>query len=367
MARDDDYKARARKRASERSDSSWFKLKEGNNTFRILRTPVGKNTPSVYYEYKIHRDVGPKRRKLRCGKDLDGNGNCWMCDKQIPKLESAGKATRAAALEAGEEMVVQVAIVKDNDGEPKFVGPKVFSPSRTVGTQILTSVLGGKRDYVDHKKGYNVSLSRTGTGKMDTRYGVLDRDDEPTEVPDSITDKLVPFSKLKEVPVYSEDAMKAAYFGREEEDDEDENEEEDEVSKSGEDGEDEDEEEDEKPAPKAKGKKAKDVDEDEEDEDELEDAEDEEEEKPKPKGKAAAKKKDEEEDDEDLADLDDDDEPDDIEDEDEEDEKPVAKAKGKGKKAEVEEEDEEDSEDEDEEEEKPKRKSPAPPPSRRKK
>src|SRR3990170_2000777 len=110
----DDYKERARRRASERQTSSWFKLKEGENSFRILRTPESKKTPGVFYEYALHREVGPRKATVRCGRDpVTGEGACWLCDVQIPKLEQKGLETRAALLASKDSFVVQVAVINE--------------------------------------------------------------------------------------------------------------------------------------------------------------------------------------------------------------------------------------------------------------
>ncbi len=94
-----DYKERARKRAEERKQSVWYKLSEGDNTFRMLPTPEGKESQPVWTEYSIHREVGPKKMQVRCGKDIEGEGDCWLCDIKIPKLLDAGNDARATALD----------------------------------------------------------------------------------------------------------------------------------------------------------------------------------------------------------------------------------------------------------------------------
>ncbi len=211
-----DQKARARKRAAELNSSIWFKLKEGDNTFRILPTPESKKSPGLWLEYNVHRDVGPRKAVVRCGKDPQTNeGDCWLCDTMIPKLRKKGAEARASALDSKPVFLVQVAKVVIGDDEvPKFSGPFLFNPSKGVAGQLLSSVFGSKkRTYEDPKKGYNITLSRTGTTKNDTRYGVLESDDEPSQVPSDLIKKLKAFSELKEVPGYDEAKQKAAYQG----------------------------------------------------------------------------------------------------------------------------------------------------------
>jgi hypothetical protein len=284
----DDYKSRAAQRAKERNTSNWYKLAEGDNCFRILQTPESKTTPSVFIEYDVHRDVGPKRQKVRCGKDLRGEGDCYLCDKVIPALRKKGQDTRAVALEPRGETIVQIAKVNE-DGD--MTGPFIWSPSKTIADQLIASVFTSKkRDYADSENGYNLSLSRTGTGKNDTRYGIIEPDVESSEVPEAIVKKLKPFSELKEIPTYSEAKQKAAYTGSDYDPDDDDEEETVEEPES----EDDDEEEEAKPRGKdkpvpVKGKKKPEPEPDEDEE--LSETEDEEESEPEPPKKVTGKKK----------------------------------------------------------------------------
>ena len=282
-----DYRERARQRAAERRTSIWYKVAEGENTFRILPTPESETSDPVFIEYAVHRDVGPKKQYVRCGKDpVSGEGRCWICDSLIPKLKKAGKESRVALLTSRDICAVQVAKV-DDDG--KMTGPFIFNPSKTVADQLIASVFGSKkRDYVDPKKGYNLTLSRTGTGRNDTRYGIIEPDQEPTPVPSELIKKLKAFSDLKEIPAYDEAKQKAAYTGEDAVDEPD-DEEEEEV-----DAEEETEEEEEEPK-KPIGKKKKPAPEPEEEEEEDVDLDDleaeEEEEEPEPEEKPKGKKK----------------------------------------------------------------------------
>jgi hypothetical protein len=353
-----DYRERARQRAAERRTSIWYKVAEGENTFRILPTPESETSDPVFIEYAVHRDVGPKKQYVRCGKDpVSGEGRCWICDSLIPKLKKAGKESRVALLTSRDICAVQVAKV-DDDG--KMTGPFIFNPSKTVADQLIASVFGSKkRDYVDPKKGYNLTLSRTGTGRNDTRYGIIEPDQEPTPVPSELIKKLKAFSDLKEIPAYDEAKQKAAYTGEDAVDEPD-DEEEEEV-----DAEEETEEEEEEPK-KPIGKKKKPAPEpEEEEEEEVEEVEEEEE--PKAKGKKKKPEPEPEEEEEEDVDLDD------LEAEEEEEEpEPEEKPKGKKKKPEPEpEEEEEEVEEEEEEEEEeepepPKKSKLAPKPKRKK-
>lgn len=382
----EDYRDRASKRKAQLGQSIWFKLETGNTTFRIAPTPAGKTSPPVFYERGIHRDVGPKKLSLTCGKAVNDEGvlegDCYIDDSYRVKLEKQGREARAAALEPQIQMVLQV--FRINEDTDKWEGPFIWTPSPGLGGKLMGLLSSKKRLYADAKKGYNITINRKGTTKNDTRYGEMEPDTDPTPVPAEMLKKLKPFDQLKkELQAYSLAAQKAAILGTEvidEDVDDDIDEDEEEVApKSKASGK-------AKPAAKKKpvgddededadDEEADDVDVDEADEDEADDVdedvdEDDEDEpvvkskKAAPAKKAVGKKKAApiDEDEEDDVDVDEDEgaEPDD-EDDDDEPVKPSKKAtpvtKGKATKKAVpepdedEEEDDIDLEDEDEEDE----------------
>src|ERR1700685_232443 len=105
---DKDWREEAKERYQEKVSKGRFKLVEGENTIRILpRVKAKSKVP--FYEYLVHREVGPNKRFMRCGKNLHGDGDCWLCDKKIPALaasESPSKNKMAAALQPVEQFVV---------------------------------------------------------------------------------------------------------------------------------------------------------------------------------------------------------------------------------------------------------------------
>lgn len=214
-----DWRQEAQERYKEKQQQGRFKLVEGENTIRILPRIGSKKSQAPFFEYLVHRDVGPNKRFVRCGKNLHGDGECWLCDKKIPDLESSGKSSKrqlAASLQAKEQFVVQVASVDPDSG--KMTGPFLWAVStggaRSLSARLLGVLKTPKRDYVDPVKGYNMTIERTGTGMRDTIYGQIITDEEPSEVPEKLLAKAKPFSSY--VPAYSEEQQKAAYFGRDE-------------------------------------------------------------------------------------------------------------------------------------------------------
>jgi hypothetical protein len=257
----DDYRAAAKKR-QERTKTEKFGLKVGDNTIRILKTPKGRTSPAVFFEFAMHNKVGPEKKWLRCGIDIaTGKGKCYICQKEIPRLEKRGKEERASALAPEPKMVLQVASI--DDGE-KWTGPHLFWPSSGKAGEITTLLLSTRKDYVDPRRGYNFGISRTGTD-LKTRYGPIEIDADPSKVPSKIMDKLKSFDDLASIPKYDEAKQKAALEGREVRDDDeddsrsrkrgrDEDEDEDDYDEDVEDAEDEDEDDEDTPRSKKKKK-----------------------------------------------------------------------------------------------------------------
>jgi hypothetical protein len=303
---EDDYRKRAAEHRKEKLSKGLFKLPEGETKIRILKTPKDeeRNSPSVWIEYYVHRNVGPKKLTLRCGKSvIDDSGPCWLC-KVVKVLKEKGKTKMAALLERQKVYAVQVAVWDEDISNLR--GPLLWPmPSGKSAKSIsfkVETIVSSKKDYLNHKEGYNFTFERQGTGMMDTVYGKTERDDEPSAVPKQIVAKLKPFADV--VLQYDPEAQKNAYYGKAVEDEEEEQPKKRRPV---------DEDEDEAPTPKKK-KPAVDEDEDEEpqpkkkpvvdDDDELEEpapkkrkpaADDEEEDEPKPKKKKPAADDDEEE------------------------------------------------------------------------
>ena len=206
-----DKKEAAAQKFKERTASKRFKLPEGNTTFRVLPNAKGLDR-AEYIEYKMHSGVGARNAYLRCGKKMNGEGECWLCDEQIPKLEKSGKSSHKKAaedLKAKECFAVQIAYLSDG----KWVGPTLWEMSAGVANKLLGVM--SRRDVSNPEKGYNLTISRTGTGMRSTKYGDIDRDDEKSEVSEKIMAKLKPFGEV--LKKYDEDAMKAEYYGHEQE------------------------------------------------------------------------------------------------------------------------------------------------------
>lgn len=243
---EDDYRAKAAMHRKEKLSKGLFKLPEGETTIRILKTPKDeeRKSPSVWIEYYVHRNIGPKKLTQRCGKDvINDSGNCWLC-KVVNLLKEKGKTKLAASLEKQKVYAVQVAVMDEDIGGLR--GPLLWTMSSGKSAKSLSfkveTIVSSKKDYLNHKEGYNFTFERQGTGMLDTVYGKTERDEEPSRVPKQIVEKLKPFADA--VLQYDPEGQKQAYYGKVEEEEE-------EVNKPKRRPVDEDEE-DEAPAPKRK-------------------------------------------------------------------------------------------------------------------
>lgn len=217
------WQENARKRAKAMQTGSKFKLTEGQNTFRILpnrsavlRFKKEKNWKKAcaayppFIEFVSHRDVGPDKKFIRSGKDVDGLGKCWITDVLIPRLErsrSGSDKAAAKAMRPQEQFIIQVAWI---DSEGEWQGPGFFyvpSPLRPHIMDLLGNLAG--RQYDHPKKSKNITINRKGTGMRDTKYGMLVLDEEGSKVPLDIVRKVKAFSEV--ASEYSEAAQKEAW------------------------------------------------------------------------------------------------------------------------------------------------------------
>ncbi len=217
------WQEKAHRRANAMKTGSRFKLVEGDNTFRILpnRSAVlefktVKNWRKAcagfppFIEFLAHRDVGPDKKFIRSGRDVDGDGECWITGVLIPRLEqSSSKSDKsiAKAMAPQEQYIVQVAWL---DREGNWQGPGFFyvpGPLRPAIMELLGNLKG--RQYDHPKKGKNMTINRTGTGMRDTKYGTLILDEDASEVPIEIIRKVKAFSEV--APEYSETTQQEAW------------------------------------------------------------------------------------------------------------------------------------------------------------
>ena len=192
---------------------------EGETTLRIAPNKhdlAGKSEDlkdAPFAEIRMHYGVGPDGIPQRCGKDIDGRGKCWLCDVQIPKLASSSNPSRqkmADEISPTDVLVVQVFPVQNDKfrkAQPWWIS------SKRLAVTVLQLLSSTRRSYIHPIKGYNVTITRTGTG-MKTQYSSAIPDDGPSSVPKSALETIQEFQEV--LPAYSANKQKSVFFGKEE-------------------------------------------------------------------------------------------------------------------------------------------------------
>jgi hypothetical protein len=210
------WKDEAKQRHSDASSGGKYELVRGENTFRLLPNKKGPNV-KPYAEYRTHYKVGPRQAIQQCGKDVDGVGSCWLCDKMLPELlrsNSDAKQAQAQAMASKARLCVVVSPI--NRDTNTFGAPKPLfmdiTGARGLSTIIYSLLKETRRSYEDPKRGYNITIGRTGE-RLKTVWGIPTPDESPSLVPANIMLALQPLESY--LFPYSAKAQQDAYYGRE--------------------------------------------------------------------------------------------------------------------------------------------------------
>lgn len=198
-----------------------FKLEEGTNVFRVLPNTNATGDVDGSFENESplirtysHRDVGPEKKWVPCGRNHAGEGSCYLCDVIIPALQKSGKRSKIAlakSIERRGQWVAQVAYMNESQ---RWAGPALWYVPGSGGDKSFCYKLMKKlqkKDYTNPVKGYNFTVEREGMGMKDTVYGDIEVDDAPTKVPSSIMKNLKPFSEM--LPEYDKQQQVGAWKG----------------------------------------------------------------------------------------------------------------------------------------------------------
>jgi hypothetical protein len=197
-----------------------FTAPEGRHEIRVLETPADKErkSPALYLEYLVHYKVGPNKRTARCGNEpgQTKHRRCWLCRK-IAQLEQEGRTAKAAEMAPQQKLAVQVAVKDPDSGD--MVGPLLWEmpvgkSADSIGYKIKGVISSDRRNYTDHKRGYNIHFRRIGQ-MLKTKYEDFEADDHHSKVPSGIVKQLKPFVDAG-IYQYDEQWQKDAYYGRDE-------------------------------------------------------------------------------------------------------------------------------------------------------
>lgn len=161
------------------SGAAFMKLKVGRNIVRILPPPAGKRSPfRTAFQHFI--EMAGVRKSVICARQ-EARKPCLVCQK----IDEMRKSRLPVDQEMANAMFARRRIfcnVIDRSDEAK--GPKVLAFGKTVHEQLVAlrtdPSAGG--DYVHPEEGCDVIITRSGTGKNDTKYQVaLARKESPLE------------------------------------------------------------------------------------------------------------------------------------------------------------------------------------------
>lgn len=199
-------------------DVKVYAPKQGANLLRIL-PPSWKGARHFGLRVKIHYDVGPEDRRYLCLRDENSpHKRCPVCEALYDLGPNATQEEKRA-LRAGDGIVYYVI---DRDAEKD--GVQVWLTSPTNDSEIAAQMVNRRNKSVlpiaHPDDGYDVEFSRTGTGKMKTRYRgfqimresspLSDNDKRADEWLDAVFDHPLPTV----LNFYSPERIEEVFYGR---------------------------------------------------------------------------------------------------------------------------------------------------------
>lgn len=151
----------------------FVKIEPGDNIFRFLPPPPGKNTPfRVTAMHYIDAVPGLDKQLVFACPRHESRTPCLACQKADELSRSANPHDRERGQKIAANLRVYAAVVQRND--PDMV-PKVLSFGKQIFDQLKAirknPRLGG--DFTNPtEQGFDIIISRAGTGKNDTKYVV---------------------------------------------------------------------------------------------------------------------------------------------------------------------------------------------------
>jgi len=161
--------ADAEKAASESEGKNYMKLKVGRNVVRILPPPEGESSVfKVVYQHFL--ELPGKKGSFMCPRIMNKQ-HCPICAKADELKASGRKADMEAANDLFARRRVFCSVI---DRADEAAGPKVLGIGKTVHEPLLdmrrNEDVGG--DFAHPIEGFDIIITRTGTGKNDTKYTV---------------------------------------------------------------------------------------------------------------------------------------------------------------------------------------------------
>jgi len=154
------------------SGGSFLKLSVGRNVLRLLPPAIGQRTPFIKTMRHYYTPEGADRAIFfNCPRAMLKQ-RCPAC-AVADRLSSTGNPVDAKKAEDWQPRLTIMTVVIDR-ANPE-AGPQILTVSKTV-FDTLTALRDDAEvgvDYCDPIQGFDVIITRTGTGKKDTRYATV--------------------------------------------------------------------------------------------------------------------------------------------------------------------------------------------------
>ncbi len=203
-------------------DVKVYAPKQGANLLRIL-PPSWKGARHFGLRVKVHYDIGPEDRRYLCLRDEHSpHKRCPVCEA-LYDLGPNATQDEKRALRAGDGVAYYVI---DRDAENE--GVKVWLTSPTNDSEIAAQMVNRRNKSVlpiaHPDDGYDVEFTRTGTGKMKTRYRGFQimRESSPLSDSDKRADEWLDYVFDHPLPevlnFYSPERIEEVFYGRQKDD-----------------------------------------------------------------------------------------------------------------------------------------------------
>lgn len=146
----------------------FMKLQVGQNLIRFMPARAGEKAFRIYWRHFIEKADGQMFSFACPSRTKPITGPCPVC-AHASKIESNSGKAAAKKYFPGRRIVANV--IDRNDEE---VGPKLLEMPMQVYEQLieLRKNLGDDGNFTNPTEGFDIIISRTGSGQMDTSYTV---------------------------------------------------------------------------------------------------------------------------------------------------------------------------------------------------
>jgi len=204
--------AAAKEKESLQGGGNFMKLEVGKNVVRFLPPAPGRRSPfrTVYQHYI--RVPGQQQPVVFTCPRMEAKERCKACEKGQRLQGSANKADRDMARDyfPSRRIMANVLNRKDEDA-----GAQVLGFGKMVHEELI-EIRENNGDFTHPLEGFDITITRTGTGKNDTRYKVTPSRDntqlsETVEKMEEILEGMIDLDQFAKI--YSDEELEAKMKG----------------------------------------------------------------------------------------------------------------------------------------------------------